>query len=363
MKLARSGISLGLSFLVFTCCALAQTKPSQLSEVEIKARLQSAAGETNLRTAVSQPFHLRVSTKSYAQKGKDIEGVHEMWWVSPSRWRIDYTWGGATSVSIADTDKMWAQGEDTNRWDSLRVTDDLGFWPYFAFYPVGQITHIRTKKINNSTDTCFDLYVQVNKLTIPMLTSTFKFSLEEISKYAAHPRTICLSSASGLPDRIFDGLMDDNSSNYRELADYEKLGGASYPQTIRQVQGNKPEIDLHVDVLETFDPSQSTVFKPPPGASYRAWCEDMSGPFAVSFGLPQTSSDVPELVLPSAIPRPTALFFEVDETGRTESVKAFTHGGPVVLKPKVMAQMMNSTFKPATCHGTPVPGEVNLLYP
>lgn len=93
----------------------------------------------------------------------------------------------------------------------------------------------------------------------------------------------------------------------------------------------------------------------------------MTPALATSFeGKKQPKNEVPtppHLGLPSGMNRPAALFFEVDETGQPTDVKAFTLGGPLVIKDKTKSELMKSTFRPAICNGTPVKGEMNILYP
>ena len=167
--------------------------------------------------------------------------------------------------------------------------------------------------------------------------------------------------------RVFDDLSVERPGEFRSFGDYGTLGEKHFPREFFRVRHNKPVVEFHTDVLETFAPDQSGVFTPTADAESKRWCSDMNGAVAIEFGgAPPSMSGVPSaptLNLPFGFGRPLALFFEVDETGHTRDVKAFKHGGPILLKEKARRELMKSVFRPATCHDIPVQTEMHILYP
>jgi hypothetical protein len=338
-----------LAIPIFWPCAVhAQTKPPLPSKDEAKRVLEVAVEKTNLHATGSSPYHLRVKMKSFGSKGDTTEGSYEFWWASPDRWREQTTWDGKTSVKIADTNRLWTEGEDLRHWSTLHLSDLLDFWDYLRWE-----SHLHIRKVHSKTFDGVPLACIEAREETPPITGALLISMPSVNLNA------CLDPETNLPVYI------QRDSLHLDLSNYTELGTKRFPRELQRILDGKPQIEAHIESLEPFDPTQASVWQPSKDAASRPWCSNLVGPVPLHFaGAPDfPSSLAPGSVmvpLPPDFGRFGRLIFDVDEAGHPLDVHAFKHDSQAPIKDSDKRTLLKSVFKPATCQGKPIRAEFEI---
>jgi hypothetical protein len=329
----------------------AQTKPPLPSKDEAKRVLEVAVEKTNLHGTGSSPYHLRVKVKSFRSKSETTDGTYEFWWTSPDRWREEATWLEKTAVRIADNDLLWTEGEDLHRSSTLRLSDLLDFWAYLRTESHLHIRRVHSKTFDGVLLACIEAGEEM-----PAITGVLLLSIPSVNWGA------CLDPGTNLPVYI------QRASLRLDLSNYTELGTKRFPRELRRILDGKPQIEAHVESLETFDPAQASVFQPSKGAASRPWCPSLVGPVPLHFGgAPYSPSSLAAgslmIPLPPDFGRFGLLIFDVDDTGHPLDVEAFKHGGQIPIKDSDKRTLLKSVFKPATCANKPIQAEFQIEPP
>jgi hypothetical protein len=339
--------AVGFALLAAACVVSAQSGSGMPSKDEVQALLARAYNQANLWADGAAPFHLRAKTKSYGAKGAAIEGTYELWWSAKDRWSEEIIWNGQTSSQIVADNQLWRAGEDTHRADSLRLTSVLKTWQGILIDMPSARVEAGPGESRGHTSACLKGALVSTSRGITTRTPI---------------QMMCVDTGTG-------SLVDTQLGAQRwEYRDYTDLGSKRYPRKIHFTEGDKPLIEVDVDTLELADVSPQISQPPTSGAAPFAWCSDMIQPIPVHFGPPSMDfrqqgfeRDLEKKGIAPPIPREYTelgmLIFSIDHTGRATDVRVFLPGGPRVIDKYQKRMMMLSTFKPATCQGSPVPGE------
>ena len=351
-------LALGFAVLLSASPGRPQKKSPVPSKEEARALLKRAAELTNLRSPDAPSFHLRAKTKSFGYqitKGRveenptlTLDGVYELWWASPERWREEVTWSGKTSIRVANRGQLWIQGEDAYRFETTRLVQTLEYWRNLRELAGADLGHVQHKEKNGVSTTCMHFPLQVDIYTDPV------YGRELPKEWST-----CLDTKDNLPLWIdFDKYY---STSRLEFGNYTQWGDKRFPDKVRQMfHGSellmgaplgawKPQLTFEMESLEAFDTSGTDVFAPTASVRSNPWCADMIPPKGLKFRSGEVFKPLTQLVL-----------LRINERGEVVSVRAFVQGGELALTDAVKRKYTEAVFEPATCQAKPVEAEFML---
>jgi len=328
--------------------ATAQSNSSLPSKEEGKALVEKSNKLTNLRALGSVPFHLNARAKSYGPKGQTIQGTYQLWWASPGRWREEISWGDKSVVRIADNNRLWVNGAESNRLDTLHATKLLDFSSRLRIPSDRSVDRIKAKQIDGVSAICMRLF----HFSSPSGSTAIPGTGLQIMSPLDVERSACWDGATSLPLRI------DTGPDRLELGAYSAIGDKQFPHKLRELRDGKMLIEVELDSLELLDVTATTAFTPPSGTNAKPWCANMILPKPLHLGSASEATSLPGggfiTPLPTELRGRDLVVFRVDEAGRTVEVRAFTVLGEVSIKDGDRRTLLESKFRPATCDGAPV---------
>jgi hypothetical protein len=137
---------------------IAQKNSSLPAKEEGKTLVERSNKLTNLRALGSAAFHISVRAKSYRPKGQTIQGIYDLWWATPDRWREEISWGDKSFVRIADKNRLWVNGADANRLDTLHVTRLLDFPSRLRIPPDLSVDRVQARQTDGVPAICMRLF-------------------------------------------------------------------------------------------------------------------------------------------------------------------------------------------------------------
>jgi hypothetical protein len=360
----RQFASASLIILLCGAATLAQEKTSLPSKEEAKLTLENAAALANLTGPGMSPFHIRMKTKSYQDKNKSVDGVYEMWVASPSTWHEEVSWTGAKFTRIVSGDRQWIQGEDTHRVDTDRFREITTISGFLNSVSTKQVVRLRAKDVAGGPGVCIDLKQPPPKRIASIEVKDYTGASGSFSVNITYPDlTVCLNLATGLAEEI------DSEDLRWEFTSYAAIGNKRFPRQLRKTKGKNTIVSAEVEVLETFDTSQSNILKPGADVVSKLWCPGADPPEPTHFDGDTNANFLTilasgnSIMLPNGMGHLGFLYFDVDETGHVTGVKAYSLGRENPTKDSERKILMTTTFRPSTCRGKPVAGEYVLQLP
>jgi hypothetical protein len=333
--------------------AFAQGKSELPSKDEVKVLLRRTAEETNLRSTGSSAFHLLLKAKSFGPNGEIVEGSYELWWGTSDHWSSRIQWANSAEVDVADNDRIWKQGEDTHLVESRRLQHILDFSSRLKWSAEGKIRKVKSEELDGQAVACVQIPLEI--LGLPPTAVIVPRSIPS-------ERIICMESTSGLP------LKFDTGASRLELGKYMAFSQKRFPKTLRLVYSGKTIMEIEVESLGELDSTKPNVFAVPVGVVPSPWCSDMVRPQPTRLG---HARQVPFVGPPNSVVLPinppdivkySVILFQVGEKGNALDVRAFVPGGEVLLKDKEKSVLLQSTFRPATCHGDAIDAEFPMEF-
>jgi len=230
---------------------MAQSIPSNQEARSMVDRFFEA---TDLRAPGSPPFHL-VAHVRYDVGDKSVDGMYELLWASPDRYRETFKMAGMAEVDVALETRIYIFRNTSSvplpLWD-LRPVLEHPFPKEFA--KSTEVTNVSTKEIDGEQRTCIQL------ATIMSGKDTHTFD----DDVCFDPKTNDITSfnRSGNPE-LYSGNI--------QLKSFKSIGDKRYPWSISRVV-RPATIEVKIDTLENVQKFADDVFAPPPEAIERAWC-------------------------------------------------------------------------------------------
>jgi hypothetical protein len=237
-----------LAVLVLPLTFLApNTDPQSLpTKGQANKLLQEAIETQNLESPENPPFHLLAHVR-YDFLGKTSEGVYELFWAAPDRFRESFQLDKITETDIALRDKIHVLRNTATLTPQFLHLQSFVHHPLFLYLGSNSTVHkIYSDQIGGTKSTCFGV------------------SKENDDKVCFDPADNKIVSAhikSGRPAGPYD--LDEG--------DFVSLGKSRYPrQIVRRIHGETMEVT--VEKLEEVQNFETDVFTPPANAEARDWC-------------------------------------------------------------------------------------------
>jgi hypothetical protein len=300
--------------------------------------LLAAAETTDLTSTGTPSYHLHAHFKFLVERdNQPANGELKISFVSPSRWREEISWAGATTIEGIADDRSWSKDADARRLDVLRLDRVLDFSKLLLPVPGGRVSKPREKQLDGKTAEC--------------LKSTTNGSV---------PLEVCLDSVSRLPVTVKDH--DLNVKLDFGASPYFSLGTRRFPNSIRYGENDRVILEMDIDSLEVIESPSQESFAPPSAAQSVPWCPHERTPVPLNFSNTGTSQlQLPGLPPLTIIDLPIAdfplLVFDVGSDGRVKDLKAYDKRGSIHVQDSAIVKLRDSSFRPAMCKGQAVEGE------
>jgi hypothetical protein len=343
----RRAFIAGLAFVLAPLCARAQSAPpagaapSALPALDDAASLFATAIErTNLLASGTVPFHMRAQLKCNRSKGKPIEGVYDLWWVSGGRWRAEITVGGSTSVILQEAGKRWDKLNDEQQLLDLRLSKAMDMGYGLHLYQGERVTKVERHELDGAAANCFEL-THSGK-------ATWQFG--ETFQFPSYRREVCLDAAAGLPLR----KKEDFSGREFEYGDYVALAMRRVPRHMLYKLNGKLLLDAQVGSLDVLLNPDAKLFAPPDQAPSFALCGDFTQ--ATPAARSPITGGRSEL-MPGTAPSlgaVTAVSFVIGADGKVRDFTILDRQGFSQLVDRQLEALRKGLYHPATCGGAPV---------
>jgi hypothetical protein len=200
----------------------------------------------NLQLAGKPPFHLLAHVR-YTIGGKTSDGVYEILWAAPDRFRETFQLGNMTEIDVALGDRIHI----------YRNTPTLTL----QFLHLRNFVHRPISLYLGSKSTAHRIYADLN--------GGEKRNCIVVSQ---HPDDkVCLDPSTNLVVSVNLGSTTPSEPYDLEEHDFISLGARRYPrQMVRRFSGQT--IEVKVDKLVEVTTFGEDVFVPPPNAEARDWC-------------------------------------------------------------------------------------------
>jgi hypothetical protein len=235
-------------FVLVGLHAKAQSLPSKEEAVSL---LQRAFGEMKLQEA-GAPYHL-VARVHIEMDGTFRDGMYEVLWAAPDRFREIFKIEALTETDLALGDKLY-----------VFRTGPLVMFPFYAVrqflsspVPTRLIAHPEAKRIS------FEEMQGEHRTCI---------YTHEDSYVSASIERVCLSRATNEVVSIEVAPAGSSDSYRLQLDDFVGIGTKRYPRHLYQKKFGEI-LDVRIDAIDAAKFGGS-VFTPPSGSEPRDWCPD-----------------------------------------------------------------------------------------
>ena len=343
----RRAFVAGLAFVLAPLCARGQSAPSRPAAPSALPSLDDAASlfvkaieRTNLLAAGTLPFHLRAQLKCSRSKGKPIEGVYDLWWGSPGRWRSETTVGGSTGFVLQEAGKRWDKMSDDQQLLDLRLSKAMEMEYGLHLYTGERVAKVERHEVDGVAANCFE-FVHPGQAT---------WQMGETFQFPSYRREVCLDAMAGLPLRKTETF----SGREFEYGDYVALAMRRVPRHMLYKLNGKMLLDAQVESLDVLENPDAKLFTPPEGPPSFAWCTGFTPatPAAVS----AITGGRPEL-MPGTSPglgAVTAVAFVIGADGKVRDFSILDRQGFSMLVDWKLEAMRKGNYHPATCGGAPM---------
>jgi hypothetical protein len=251
---------LAFSVLASGLLAILAGQQSLPSKGEANSLLLAAIESQNLRSAGKTPFHL-LARVHYDFAGKTSEGVYELLWAAPDRFRENFQLDTIAEIDVAlgDTIHIFR--------NTPTLTPQFLHVHNFMLNPLAGFLGGRSSARRIYSDVCAGAAC-----------TCFAVSENPEDKACFDPTTkqeISLSIRSKTPSEPFD----------LEEYDFVSLGTRRYPcKLVRRKAGE--HIEAKIEKLVNAEAFDADVFVPPPNSEARDWCVDPSFKKGYEFSAP-----------------------------------------------------------------------------
>lgn len=347
MTIAHARFSFFILFLLSTHAALAQPAPTAPMPKDPSA-LMSLAREKNGLTATNiKPWHIRGKYTFYDADGKaEDSGVYEEWWISDAKYERSFTGSNFTQVEYATETGLFRQGvQDWPSADALMLRSNL----IEPLMDDETLSLFKLKQHNQS----------IGKVKLSCV----------ILSYAL--RSNLAFSDSFFPESCFDPTqpvlrLNTTGSFVRTMYNQVVLFQGQYLAREMHVKfGDRPRVDLTLDVVETLkDPPDSLMVLPPDALPVDL---SMGGiklhaaqimPALLMHAVPV----YPESAKEKRVQGTVVVQATINQDGRTSNLRVIS--GPAELRQAALDAVRQWVYRPFRVLGKPtiVTSEVNVIF-
>jgi len=246
---------LGVLGALSTISTGAQSLPTKK---EAASLLQKAAQAANLRTADSPPFHL-IASVHYDIGDQAVDGMYELSWVSPDKYRETLKMADVAEVEIALRDKLHilrnTPGMTLPLWSIRRSLISAK-----NFYPGSEpkVKKVHSAQVSGKDGLCVDFGDDSAERKACFERATY----EVLSfRYAAIPPHGPLSITTKELKHVHES----------ELGDFVDVSAKRYPMRIHHQEWDE-KLEIKIEALTQGMTFSESLFTPPANAVVYDWC-------------------------------------------------------------------------------------------
>jgi len=307
-------VAVAVVFLVLSAAEAAISRENQTSSPR---ELLNAARLGDPRSS-EQGFELRAAVKLIPGKAAEVQGTYLLVWVSPTRWREEFSFSDFHQVRVSAPGGVWEQREpffvSLRMWQFMQA---LNFYGRFQLPKEESTDKIKLRKKDGSTLRC----VEITRNSYP---------LEEF----------CFQK--DLPELVSEHYVPSNRTY--EFTDYRNIGGKFFPGQITVYDGKTLAAEFSVSELKGTDNIPSLSFEQPSNADLRPWCAS-----------PESGGDPLTPIYSRMLQHnQVSLFYgAIGSDGQWSRVHVLESGG-AAHDAKVLEAVKKERWKPTTCNGVPI---------
>ncbi len=268
-------VALALATAVTSVCAVAQSLPDKRV---VKEWVANARKSTELSSYAGSPYHF-VAHFHYDFNGKSVDGMYEVLWAAPDRFRVEFRAG-----TIGETDVVLGGKKYV-----LRNTPTMSYYMWsISGVTVGRLL-VPQSPLDHNDDSLHKLRSEPSGSTQQICS--------DVGDDSVIVHQMCFDAANGaiVADHVYKhpGSNIAGQSLSIDRTDYMQLGDTRLPRRVNRRWG--PEtIDITVDKWEAVDQFGADTFVPPAKSVSWDWC---ASPAFDTRGMGGPSA--PEIVRPS----------------------------------------------------------------
>ena len=309
-----------------------QQPQAQKSDVQICAEglIERARHLSDIRSPKSPGFRLKAS---FSFTGKDLEAAHGTYteiWISDSQWRRETVVNDSHRVEVGTSNRIWRLDTSQGFPDPAARLPDL-----MNIFPSASST-FEFESIIDTTD----------QKIAEQCATTKPGSRQEKYKF-------CFDQKSGaLLAKLSPEIRPKNMTDYSCFYGiFRKFGDYWFPREMACLENTHRTLEAKVEDLSVEPSPEVALFKPPPGALELCSTKPVNPTVLSSVG-PSISSNSERLVI---------LRVSVDAKGKPQDMTVSESGGKG-LDEAALEAVGKWRFKPATCNGEPIPGQLNIRF-
>jgi hypothetical protein len=291
--------------------------------------LQKTIEGMDLREPGSSPFHL-VARVHYMLGADAYDGIYELVWAAPDRWRENFTMDNVGSEEdLAFGDRLHVlRNTATFSLPLWRIRDTL-FHSVQAFYgPDPKARHVYSSSSTGKSLNCID------------------------SKMGGTNGRVCYDPQTSQAELLYLGWKTPDDSFELQLSDFVTLGKKRYPRRISRRQEDEA-FELNVETLQLAAHFADAIFVPPRASITFPWCANPIEKGHVVDPLPPVFQiDAPPALL--------AYYVLVGTDGRIKTLRPIRSAGGNM--DQMMAEWSHKAkFSIRMCRGEPIEYETALF--
>jgi TonB family protein len=316
-------VSLLLISIAATCTA------ADSKSVEAQQLLAQVKKNTQLYSDNVHPYHLRAVLTIYAFGSAPITGSADVKWASAERWRYEARFGQYGIVEIhTGKDQYWRKRSvsyEPNPARFVRTALDFAV-PRVEWDEPALIKEVKHDSWHGIGVTCVTRQIE----------------------HGHSPRELCIDTAKALP------LREPFDPYEWQYSDYISLAGKFIPRQLDLTKDGKPYVAIRLEKVESV-PIADAEFAAGPGFEARPWCDKTTPAKPVK----RPDPHYPPAARLQGLEATVVVFGEVGLDGQFHNPAVITTGGPD-FDAEAIDALKNWRFQPASCHGIPIPVEINI---
>jgi TonB family protein len=310
----------------------AQQPEPQKSAIQYRAEglMERARHLSDIRAPNSPAFRLRAN---FSFTGKNLETAHGTYteiWLSNSRWRRETIVNNIHRIEVGTADRIWRLDNSTDFPESAaRLPDLMNVFPQPS----------RTFEFESITDVTDQKIAEQCATTLPG---------PQKEKYR-----FCFDQKSGaLLAKLSPEFRPKNLTDYSCFYGiFRKFGDFWFPREMACLEDKHRTLEAKIEELSVELSPDAALFQPPQGALELCSTKPVNPTVLAGVG-PSISSNSERLVV---------LRVSVNAKGKPQDIAVSESGGKRLDEAAIEA-VGKWRFKPATCNGQPIPGQVNLRF-
>jgi TonB family protein len=295
--------------------------------------LTRASNVTDIQRPGMPPFKLRARIRVLGGKNQPYEGTFEWLWLSATQWREQLLLPGFSRVRVGGKDKIWVQRSVPYEIAQSEQLDHLiAISSKLRVGPHEKLGKLEKKKESGVVQEC----VEIDRSP------------------GGSKRLLCFDSATGglaieepqsnVPPVLLPALITKT-----EYSDFRDWDGHSFPYSMIAFSGKRPLVEIHVEEIVSFDPSDASLFQPPTNSEEWEVCDSPEPPVLLESPRPKYPDDARRNSMTGVV----QTYAAIETDGTLSHLAVVTSARPDMDRASLDA-LAQWRYKPQTCNGISV---------